>query len=128
VKNTKSSSGINTSLLRKYMMGAADPGFSNKVSGCAVGAVDLHLEASFTTRNSMDATAALLHQLDFAERKIDEAVTAGKQEIRLIHGLGKGTLKKELHKMLAKHPMVSSFENDYHGQYGFGSTLVQLKW
>jgi len=110
------------------MMGAADPGFSNKVSGYSVNAVDLHLEVSFTRQNRMDATAALLHQLDFAEKKIDEAVAAGKQEIRLIHGLGKGTLRKELHKMLGKHPMVSSFDNDYHGQYGYGSTLVCLKW
>jgi DNA-nicking Smr family endonuclease len=88
--------------------------------------VDLHLDSDFIRLHRIDAAQALLLQLEEAEKSIDAAVAAGKLELRLIHGIGKGKLKEEVHKLLKKHPLVCSFENDYSPKYGWGSTLVKF--
>ena len=113
-------------LLRMYMMGASNPSFSNKIEFNEE-AVDLHLEKHAVGPGKIPAEDALFHQLENFETALDRAIAAGKLELRVIHGLGKGKLKEEIFKLLRKHPNVRSFENDYHMRYGFGSTLIQLK-
>lgn len=50
----------------------------------------------------------------------------GIYEVRIIHGKGKGTLRKTIHALLEKHPKVLDFRLDS-GPSGWGATLVQLK-
>jgi len=125
-KKTNQQSDIDANVLRMYLMGAANPVNSNKVFSQAADVVDLHLEKEATSKHKIDATEALFLQLEQVERSIDAAVASRKMEIRVIHGIGKGKLKAEIHKMLAKHPQVVSFENDHHIRYGWGSTLIKL--
>ena len=120
-KNTPSSSGLDTELLRMYMMGGANPGFSNKVQN-AEDMIDLHFESK--QKGHIAPQDVLFHQLDEFEKALDKAIAAGKLEFRVIHGLGKGKLKQEIHKLLDKHPQVKSYENNYHSKYGYGSTII----
>ncbi|MCS6819870.1 MAG: Smr/MutS family protein [Chitinophagales bacterium] len=108
------------------MMGAANPLQSDKFSRNIPDTVDLHFEVTCKSKDTPDATEILLLQLQEVEKCIDAAVAAGKTELRIVHGIGKGKLKEEIHKMLKKHPLVCSFENDYSPRYGWGSTIIRF--
>ena len=125
-KKLPPSGALNTNVLKMFMMGAANPAGSNKIFSHSADVVDLHIEQSAVKYKKIDATEALILQLEQVEKSIDAAIASGKMEIRVIHGLGKGKLKEEIHKMLRKHPHVCSFENDYTPSYGWGSTLIKF--
>jgi len=67
----------------------------------------------------------------FAPRDVPELVPdyvtacqeAGVLALRIIHGKGKGTLKKIVHAALARHPAVAHFALDAN----WGATVVTLK-
>jgi hypothetical protein len=119
---------IDPNLLRSYMMGAADPVRGSKSNASMFGEeIDLHVDSSQFKGGKKDNKYAIEFQLEALEAALDNAVMKGKVEIRIIHGLGKGKLKEEVHKILAAHPQVKSFENAYHARYGMGSTIVHFK-
>ena len=89
--------------------------------------IDLHVDSTRFKGGKMDNKYAIEFQLEALDAALDNAVMKGKVEIRVIHGLGKGKLKEEVHKILSRHPQVKSFENTYHSRYGMGSTLVYFK-
>jgi dsDNA-specific endonuclease/ATPase MutS2 len=47
--------------------------------------------------------------------------------VRVIHGKGKGILKKRVHELLKKNPMVKSFKEAPLEAGSWGATLVELK-
>jgi len=50
----------------------------------------------------------------------------GIYEVRIIHGKGKGVLRRTVHARLEKHPNVIDFGLDS-GPSGWGATVVHLK-
>ncbi|RLC28795.1 MAG: DNA mismatch repair protein MutS [Deltaproteobacteria bacterium] len=50
----------------------------------------------------------------------------GITDVRIIHGKGRGVLRRTVHAVLQKHPDVSGFRLDP-GASGWGATLVLLK-
>lgn len=124
-KKVVNNSDFDPELLREYMMGATNPGFSNKIE-MQEDVVDLHLEKTNMGKGKVPPQDALFHQLEEFERALDKAIAAGKLELRVVHGLGKGKLKEEIYKLLAKHPQVKSYNSEYSTRYGFGSTLISF--
>jgi hypothetical protein len=122
----KSNQAFDPELMRMYMMGATNPGFSNKIER-ADDTIDLHLEKVDSGNGPVPHQDALFIQIEKFEAALDKAIGAGKLEFRVIHGYGKGKLKEAICKILDKHPHVRSYENDHHSRYGHGSTLIQLK-
>ena len=57
---------------------------------------------------------------------VDECQKAGITELRIIHGKGKGTLRRIVHSVLEKHDAVKSFRLGGHGEGSWGATLVDL--
>ena len=110
-------------LLRMYMMGAARPP-GNKKRFDAADLVDLHVDKKTLESKHYNERDSIFLQLEEFEKSLDKAIAAGKFELRIIHGLGSGKLKEAIHKILAKHPHVKSFNNDYHSKYGHGSTVI----
>lgn len=89
--------------------------------------IDLHLSNTITQSNNFDPRFALQIQLDIFETELDKALVNGDSEVIVIHGIGSGVLKNEIHKLAKKHPHIDTFINEYHPLYGFGSTKITFK-
>jgi dsDNA-specific endonuclease/ATPase MutS2 len=88
--------------------------------------IDLHLTPEIINSPYYEVGNSLHIQLNMFERSIDDALVKGYNEIWIIHGIGEGILKKEIHKLLSTHPHVSQFINEYHPSYGWGATKVKF--
>jgi dsDNA-specific endonuclease/ATPase MutS2 len=58
---------------------------------------------------------------------LEEAVKLGFEEVRLIHGRGKGVQRASVQAMLAGHPLVASFRDASAARGGWGATIVELR-
>ncbi|HXE74920.1 MAG TPA: endonuclease MutS2 [Candidatus Xenobia bacterium] len=65
--------------------------------------------------------------LEKADKFLDEAVLAGHREVRIVHGLGTGALKKALAEFLAQHPHVESTREAEREHGGGGVTVAELR-
>ncbi|MBR7719254.1 Smr/MutS family protein [Hymenobacter properus] len=89
---------------------------------------DLHLEALRPdNKEELSNTAILRLQLDAFEDALSRALATNMHEIVFIHGLGNGTLRKEIHRQLSRNKDIKFFEDAQKGKFGFGATLVRLK-
>ncbi len=77
------------------------------------GAIDLH---TFSPKDAADVVDEYLYAC--AEKGIFE--------VRIIHGKGKGVLRRIIHSLLEKHPLVVRFSLDS-GASGWGATIAYLK-
>jgi DNA mismatch repair protein MutS2 len=61
------------------------------------------------------------------DKFLDEAFLAGTESVRIIHGHGKGILRKAIAKLLTGHPQVEKFQLAPPQQGGSGATLVEIR-
>ena len=54
-------------------------------------------------------------------------INADIYSVRIVHGKGRGILKKRVQELLKKNPMVESFKDAPPEAGGWGATLVELK-
>jgi DNA-nicking Smr family endonuclease len=57
---------------------------------------------------------------------LEACMEKGIYEVRIIHGKGKGVLRRRVQALLERHPLVTSFKLDS-GASGWGTTVVHLK-
>lgn len=62
------------------------------------------------------------------DKFLDEAYLARRFRLRVVHGHGKGILRRSLHEMFAGHPHVEKFYAAPQNEGGAGATIVELKW
>lgn len=58
---------------------------------------------------------------------IDDCVGKGYEQVRIIHGKGRGTLRRIVHAALERHPAVENFELAEPFAGGWGATIVTLR-
>jgi len=58
---------------------------------------------------------------------LDRAVLSGLDEVRVIHGVGKGILREAIARQLRLHPHVADSRLGGHGEGGRGVTIVRLR-
>src|SRR5207245_10618308 len=67
-------------------------------------------------RDAIDALGAFL----------DRAVRAGLSEVRVVHGIGSGALRRAVHEFLASSPYCTTFREPEPGAGGAGVTIAEL--
>ncbi len=60
------------------------------------------------------------------EGYLNEASLCGLSRVRIIHGIGTGTVRQIVREILASHPLVTSFQPGEQGEGGDGVTIVSL--
>jgi DNA mismatch repair protein MutS2 len=68
-------------------------------------------------------TSEALRQL---ERFLDQAYLTNQPELRIVHGIGSGALKKAIHDYLSTSPYCAGFRQAEPRQGGAGATIVQI--
>lgn len=61
------------------------------------------------------------------EAYVHECSERGITELRIVHGKGRGTLRRTVHGVLGKLPQVEHFELAQPHRGGWGATMVDLK-
>ncbi len=89
--------------------------------------VDLHIEKLTDTHDTMNNSEMLGLQLQTFEEKLDQALATGMDEITFVHGVGSGTLRREIQKRLSGMKSILYFQDAQREKFGYGATLVRLK-
>ena len=90
-----------------------EEGFFDAVEIPIDGFLDLHMFAP------KDATSVV-------DEYITECLEAGIHEVKIVHGKGKGILRRTVHSFLKRHPKVMSYSLDG-GSSSWGATIAHLK-
>lgn len=88
--------------------------------------VDLHIEKITKNHADLPGSEILRQQLQKFDKTLNQAIISGQEEIIYIHGIGNGSLKKELHKRLRELPNVTYVDNHNMEKFGGGATLVRI--
>ncbi|WP_276131690.1 Smr/MutS family protein [Polluticoccus soli] len=93
-------------------------------SRSAVYEIDLHIENLVSTTKGLSNAEMLEIQLSALKQALNDAVMNRQERLMIIHGLGRGVLRDEVHKVLAETPGIERYVNEWQGKYGFGATEV----
>ncbi len=89
--------------------------------------VDLHIEKLTETWTHLSNSDILSMQLSAFEKYFELAVAHHQPELIIIHGVGEGRLRDEIHERLRLKNEVKSFVNQFHTSYGYGATEIYFK-
>ncbi|MES2219339.1 MAG: Smr/MutS family protein [Acidobacteriota bacterium] len=64
---------------------------------------------------------------DAVEKFLDQAFLEGVPQVRIVHGVGMGILRKALRTYLGKHPQVDKVSEPPQNEGGGGATVVELR-
>lgn len=86
--------------------------------------IDLHIENLVDHPEQLSVLEILATQLNEFQKELDEVIARRQTSFIVIHGIGKGKLRDEVHEILRRTPAVKYFVNQYHARYGFGATEI----
>ena len=90
--------------------------------------VDLHIEKLTDDWKKMSNAEILGIQLKEFEKWFDLAVAHRQTQLIVIHGVGSGRLRDEIHDSLRLRKEVKSFVNQYHPSFGYGATEIYFQY
>lgn len=90
--------------------------------------LDLHIEKLVNNPRALSNAEIIKIQLDTLQRYLHLAIAHRQHSMIVIHGLGKGKLRDEVHAELRMTPEVARYKNEWSGRYGFGATEVIFKY
>ncbi len=86
--------------------------------------IDLHIEKLTDNWKHLSNFEILTLQLKTFEKYYYLSVAHHQPHLTVIHGLGSGKLKDEIHEILKYKKEVKSFVNQYHPNFGYGATEI----
>lgn len=88
--------------------------------------IDLHADKLQQVPKNADPAEILDIQMRAFENFYEQALIHHLSQITVIHGIGTGKLKDEIHESLRHKKEVNSFVNRLHPLYGYGATEIWL--
>ena len=82
--------------------------------------IDLHIDKIISNYEYMKNFEIIKMQMDFCKKELDEAMIKQKHSLEIVHGIGGGVLKAEVHKLLNLYNLTFFESNNG------GSTAVIL--
>lgn len=89
--------------------------------------LDLHIEALTPDHEKLSNFEKLALQLQLFEKYLELAIVHHQKSMIVIHGVGAGKLRDEIHEILKLRKEVKTFVNQYHPAYGYGATEIYFK-
>jgi len=89
--------------------------------------IDLHIDQLVANTEGMTNFDMLRLQLQVFEQTLDKAIRLHQHSLVVIHGVGKGRLKEEIHAILRMHSAISHFVHQWSPRYGMGATEIFFK-
>ncbi len=86
--------------------------------------VDLHIEKLTNSWQGLSNAEIITMQLSAFEKWLELALAHRQPSLIVIHGVGKGKLKEEVHEILKTKRQVKSFINQYDARFGYGATEI----
>lgn len=90
--------------------------------------VDLHIEKLMDNWKKLSNFDILTIQLHEFEKYYQLAVAHRQPNLIVIHGVGTGKLRNEIHEILKTKKEVRTFANQYHPNFGFGATEIFFQY
>jgi hypothetical protein len=90
--------------------------------------VDLHIDKLLDKWEQLDTFEILHLQLQAFEKYFELAVAHRQRTLTVIHGIGEGRLKEEIHELLKQKKEVRSFVNQFSHLYGYGATEIYFEY
>lgn len=90
--------------------------------------VDLHIEKLTDSWKHLSNFEILSMQLKAFEKYYELSVTHRQPVLTIIHGVGTGKLRDEIHDILRLKKEVKSFINQYSHLYGYGATEIYFEY
>ncbi len=116
---------IGTRAKNKNLFDAGEP---RESTGLPEEVVDLHIEKLVADHSRMNNFEILTLQLKIFGRAVEQALAHHLSSLIVIHGIGEGRLRDEIHLILKKMPSVERFVNEYNPRYGFGATEIFFRY
>jgi len=90
--------------------------------------VDLHIEKLMDNWKGLSNFDILTIQLKNFEKYYNLAVAHHQPNLIIVHGIGTGKLRNEIHEILKTKKEVRTFANQYHHDFGFGATEIFFQY
>jgi hypothetical protein len=90
--------------------------------------VDLHIEKLTDNWKHLSNFEILTWQLKEFEKYYELAVAHRQPVLIVVHGLGTGKLRDEIHELLRLKKEVRYFVNQYHPSFGYGATEINFQY
>jgi len=90
--------------------------------------VDLHIEKLTDNWQHLSNFAKLDLQLKTFEKYYELAILHHQPQLIIIHGIGTGKLRDEIHEILKTKKEVKTFVNQFHPSFGYGATEIYFDY
>lgn len=90
--------------------------------------IDLHIEKLMDNWKHLSNFEILTIQLKTFEKYYHLSVAHRQPNLTVIHGIGSGKLRDEIHEVLKTKKEVKSFVNQYHPNFGYGATEIYFEY
>ena len=90
--------------------------------------IDLHIEKLTDSWKHLSNFEIMTMQLKAFEKYYELAVAHHQPGLTVIHGVGLGKLRDEIHDILRSKKEVKSFINQYNHLYGYGATEIYFQY
>lgn len=90
--------------------------------------IDLHIEKLTDSWHHLSNLQIVNMQLKTFEKYYDLAIAHLQPSLIVIHGVGSGRLRDEIHELLKNRREVSSFVNQYDPRFGYGATEIFFQY